>query len=403
MPRSRAAALLLAILVLTSSADAKRRSARAPGGTAFAAYPLHSVELVSDTSDLEPLDDVVRNASIVALGDATHGTHEFYTVKLRLIDYLVRRHGFQVLSIEAPFPIVERLDAYVQGGPGDPGALLGELSDRLLYFFWDVEELLAVVEWMRGYNAHRGDRPALHIAGSDIYDESGAVAGVVDYLLRTDPAAAADAERDYACVLAGSRNGDCQLAAERVRAALAARQDGSRAFDDALHHADVVLQFFHAPVYEPRERSMAANLRWVRDHRGRTIHWGHQEHAGKLPSSFAHGITMGTILAAELGDRYVAIGTLAGSGTFLQWEQLSPGIFAESPKPLPDPAEGTYEWHFRQRGFPAMLVPLRRPVPGTAFRTGGTTSGFSTVKQPLSDKLDAVIYVDRTTPTHPLP
>jgi erythromycin esterase len=401
MSRFRAATLILAVL-LTSAADAKRRSARAPGGTMFAAYPLHSVELVADTSDLEPLDAIVRDASIVALGDATHGTHEFYTVKLRLIDYLVRRHGFTVLSLEAPFPITERINTYVQGGPGNPRALLAELNDRLFYLFWDVEELLAVIEWMREYNAHRGEAPAIEIAGSDIYDETGAVAGVLDYLRRVDPAAAANAEREYACVLAGNRNGLCRIAAEGVRDALAARQDGTREFDDALHHADVVLQFFHAPIYEPRERSMAANLLWVRDHRGRVIHWGHQEHVGKLPSTYARGITMGTILGEQLGDDYVAIGTLTGSGTFLQWEQLSPTLFAEAVQTFPDPAEGTYEWHFRQRGLNAMLIPLRRPVPGTAFRTAATTSGWKTMTQPLAEKLDAVIYIDRTSATRPL-
>lgn len=401
MPRFRAAALIL-VLLFTSLAEAKRRSARAPGGTTFPAYPLHSLELVADTSELEPLDDLVRNASIVGLGDATHGTHELYTLRLRMIDYLVRRHGFTALSIEMPFPIGERIDAYVQGGPGDPRALLKELHDRLLYFFWNTEEVLAVIEWVRDYNAHRGDRPAVHIAGSDIYDEAGAVEGVLAYLRSVDPAAAEEAQREYACVLAGTRNGVCQLAAQRVRDALAARAGAAPAYDDALHHADVVLQFFHAPVFEPRERSMAANLIWVRDHRGRVMHWGHQEHVGKLDSRFANGISMGKVLAHQLGDEYVAIGTLTGSGTFLQWQQLSPGIFAEAPHVLPDPEEGMYEWHFRQRGLSAMLVPLRRPVPGTRFRTAGTLNGYSRVQQPLHEKLDAVIYVDRTTATRPL-
>jgi erythromycin esterase-like protein len=255
---------------------------------------------------------------------------------------------------------------------------------------------------MRAYNAHRGEAPAIQIAGSDIYDEAGAVAGVLDYLLRVDPLAAATAEREYACVLAGNRNGVCRMRAEDVRDLLAERQDGTRELDDALHHADIVLQFFHAPIYEPRERSMAANLLWVRDHHGRVIHWGHQEHVGRLPSTYARGITMGTILAEQLGDDYVAIGTLTGSGTFLQWEQLSPAIFAEALQTFPDPVEGTYEWHFRQRGVSAMLIPLRHALPGSAFRTAGTTSGWSTVTQPLAEKLDAVIYVDRTTPTQPL-
>lgn len=404
MPRFPVA--IVVILLLVAPAEAKRRAVRAPGGTAFAAHPLHSVELAADTSDLEPLRAVVGRASIVALGDATHGTREFYTVKLRLIDYLVRNLGFDVVSLEAPFPITERLNQYVQGAPGDPRALLAELSDRLLYLFWDVEELLATIEWMRAYNAHRGARPPVELAGADIYDQVGAVAGVLRYLRAVDPAAAADAEREYACVVSGDRNGGCHVAAQGVRDALAERDDGTRAFEDALHHADIVLQYFHLQAFEPRERSMAANLLWIRDHRGtarKVVHWGHQEHVGKLPSRYARGVTMGTLLAERLGRDYVAIGTLTGSGAFLQWQPLSGTIFTESLQTLPDPDERTYEWHFRRRGMPAAIIPLRnRTIPGTQFRTAGTTSGWTQEEQPLPLKLDAVIYIDRTTPTHPL-
>jgi erythromycin esterase len=167
---------LILIFVVTPAHAAKRRAVRAPGGTTFAAWPLHSVELTSDTSDLAPLDSIVRRATIVGLGDATHGTHEFYTMRLRVTDYLVRNRNFDVISLEAPFAITERLNQYVQGAPGNPRALLADMSDRLLYFFWDVEELLALIEWMRDYNAHRGMRPAIELAGADMYDEPGAVA-----------------------------------------------------------------------------------------------------------------------------------------------------------------------------------------------------------------------------------
>ena len=404
MPRFPLALLLIALAPF-ALAGGKRRSAAAPGGTAFGAHPLHSLELVADTSDLAPLREITRGASIVALGDATHGTREFFTVKLRLIDYLVRELGFDVVSLEAPFAITERLNIYVQTGAGDPRALLREMSERLNYFFWDVEELLVTIEWMRAYNAHRGERPPLELAGADIYDHTGAAAGVLDYLRGVDPAALADAELNYDCVLRNTRSTGCEENARRVRDALAASNAGTRAYADALHYADVVLQYFHLQMYEPRERSMAANLLWIREHRGRSgkvIHWGHQEHVGKLHSRYTRGVTMGSILAESIGREYVAIGTLTGSGSFLQWERLSSSSaeYFVSPQTFPDPERGSYEWHFRQRGIPAMLIPLRgRWVPGTSFRTAATTSGWRTIEQPLTQKLDAVIYVDRTSAT----
>lgn len=404
--------LLLLLVALAAVADAapRRRAAGAFGSDAFRPYPLHSVELTADRSDLGRLRTIVGEASIVGMGDATHGTHEFYALRLRLIDYLVHEMGFDVLSIEAPFPITERINAYAQGGPGDPRALLRELKDRLLYLFWDVEELLAAIEWVRHYNLHRGDRPPIEIAGADIYDEAGGVAGVVAYLDRVDPAAAHEANRDYACVLRGERDSECEAAARRIHASLAARRaeleplTGKRAFDDAERYATTVLQFFHAPVFAPREESMAANLLWIREHRGRArkvMHWGHQEHIGKIESPFTNGRTMGSIIAGQLGRDYVAIGTLGGSGTFLQW-QRSGSIFIEALGTFADPAEGSYELQFRRHGHRAALIPLRGGSGTGTLRTAPTTVGQRALSQSLPRKLDAVIYVDVMTPTRPL-
>ncbi|HEX2060117.1 MAG TPA: erythromycin esterase family protein, partial [Thermoanaerobaculia bacterium] len=274
--------VILALASLALSAQARRRAVSAPAGDGFA---------------LASLRPVVGSASIVALGDATHGTHEFYALRLPMIEYLVREMGFDVLSIEGPFALFERINVYAQGGPGDPRALLAEASQRLRYFFWNVEEMLAVIEWVRAYNLAHERKIA--IAGADIYDYEGAAAAVM----------ARHPDADYSCVVRGERDGECEATARAVRDALLAR--GADA--DTIHYADIVLQAFHLQLYEPREESMAANLLWIREHRGsKVIHWGHQEHVGKLPSPYARGRTMGTILSERLGSDYVAIGTLAG-------------------------------------------------------------------------------------------
>lgn len=370
--RSRKLLVLLALALLALPASAKRRAVNTPD-----VFPLR------DARDLAPLHDIVGNATIVALGDATHGTHEFFALKLQLLEFLVREKQFDVLSIEGPFPIFERINQYVQTGEGDPRALLREARTRLLYLFWDVEEMLAVIEWVREYNRTHAHKIA--IAGADIYDYEGAVAGVMTHM----------PEAELSCVVRGQRDGECEASARHVRDTLIARG----AHPDAIHYADIVLQSFDGQLYEPREKNMAANLLWIREHRGtKVVHWGHQEHVGKVSSPYTRGRTMGTFLA---GDDYVAIGTLAGSGSFLQWEK-SGELWTQVLRTFPAPAPGSYEAQFRARGLPMMLVPLRGKSGTAAFHTAGTTSGWTTLTQSLPQKLDAVIYVDVTTPTKPL-
>jgi erythromycin esterase-like protein len=282
----RAGCLVLASLVLVSSVDAgpRRRAVGFPdtgagdatpaGWLAANAHPLNTLELVPDTSDLFPLRAMIGSSEMVALGDGTHGTHEFYTVKLRVLDYLVREMGFDVLAFEAPFPLMNRIDAYVQGGAGDARAMLHEM-DALTYFFWDAEEIVDVVEWMREYNAHRGERPALHIAGADVTQPDAASNAVVAYLRGVDPVAAVDAEERYACAREQTLviDSNCQARAAKVFAVLVTHeaewtaQSSAGAFDEALHYARVVVQSRYGSG-EHRDESLAENALWLREHRG---------------------------------------------------------------------------------------------------------------------------------------
>lgn len=422
MPRFGAAiALLIAIAGVSMDASARVRAVRhrseAPVSWLLRnAHVLHSTQLVADRSDLEPLRHLIGSASVVGLGDATHGTREFFTVKLRLLDFLVREMGFDVLALEAPFPITERLNVYVQGGPGDPRALLHELDARLLYLFWNSAELLATIEWMRDYNLHRGDKAAIEVAGADIYDEHGAVEGVLAYLRPLDPAAASEAELDYICVVSGQRSSGCRNMAAAVRDRLAARRDelvpisGLRAFNDAVHHADTVMTRFGDLIGPVRDRAMAENVLWIRAHRGsarKVVFWGHQEHVGETPSpNWVLGESAGTVLAEELGDDYFTIGTLTGSGSYAVWKRLTGNQFLRIVEMFDAPEPGMYEWYFRQRAVAAMLIPLDTATPWwlaapARFRTAGT-SRAGVKNESLPAKLDAVIFIDITTPTSPL-
>jgi erythromycin esterase-like protein len=99
-------------------------------------------------ADLQPLKKVVGDARIVSLGEATHGSREFFQLKHRTLEFRVSEMGFSIFSIEANMPEAYRLNDYVLNGTGDPAQLL-----RGMYFWtWDTEEVLAMIQWMRAFN-----------------------------------------------------------------------------------------------------------------------------------------------------------------------------------------------------------------------------------------------------------
>jgi erythromycin esterase-like protein len=126
------------------------------------AIPLQTVEAGHGFDDLQPLAEVVGNARIVALGEATHGTREFFQLKHRLIEFLASQKGFTIFSIEANMPEAYRLNDFVLNGNGDPKQLL-----KGMYFWtWDTEEVLDMILWMREFN--RTGKGRIEFTGFDM-------------------------------------------------------------------------------------------------------------------------------------------------------------------------------------------------------------------------------------------
>lgn len=419
---ARSLVLTLLLLALGAEAAPRTRAVRIPAATpengwlAQNASVLQSVEPVPYSYDLEPLRAMIGSAQVVGLGDVTHGTREQYTVKHRIVELLVREMGFDVVTLEAPFPLFNRIDAYVQGGPGDGRALLRDVGE-LGFLFWDTEEILALVEWMRAYNAQRGDRPAVHIAGMDIKDQVNASKEVVAYLRTVDATYAATAEQEYACVLADDASSICIRAAERVRTTLITRQtefvekSSATRFDEALQLATIVTQ--HRPRSPAvRDDSMFANALWIREHRGTTrkmIVWAHDAHIAEIGSG-VYLFPMGEDFVKKLGDDYFSIATLAGSGSFLQWwlDESNGKLVSEVSSFDPVTFEN-YEAMLRRRGASAMIVPMtgERPewFPQRALYNLASAGFFDPTRVAygqLWEQFDAAIFIDSTTPIRPL-
>jgi len=113
------------------------------------AIPLKTFHAGQGFDDMQPLKDLVGSARIVALGEATHGTSEFFRLKHRMLEFLVEEMGFRDFAIEANLPEAFAIDDYLQSGQGDPAKALAGLH----FWPWNTEEFLDMLRWMRSYNA----------------------------------------------------------------------------------------------------------------------------------------------------------------------------------------------------------------------------------------------------------
>ncbi|HEY3703513.1 MAG TPA: erythromycin esterase family protein [Terracidiphilus sp.] len=144
--------------------------------------PLKTVEARNGFADMEPLGKVVGDARIVSLGEATHGTREFFQFKHRMVEYLATQRGFTIFSIEANMPEAYRLNKYVLNGEGDPKQLL-----KGMYFWtWNTEEVLDMILWMREFN--QSGKGRIEFTGFDMQTPTVSIETVRDFLLAHDEA-----------------------------------------------------------------------------------------------------------------------------------------------------------------------------------------------------------------------
>jgi erythromycin esterase-like protein len=138
------------------------------------AHPLSTVEAAQGAFDeLRFLKPLVDGKRLVMAGEAAPGVHEFFAMKHRLFEFLVRERGFTVFALPAPYQAGLAVDRYVAGGPGE----LQDAVRPLGYWAWNTEEFRALIQWMRDYNREQPGRPRLKFYGFDGYIPGGSNAG----------------------------------------------------------------------------------------------------------------------------------------------------------------------------------------------------------------------------------
>src|SRR4051812_24846355 len=161
-----------------------------------AVYPLSGGK-----DDYEPLLDLVGDARLVLLGEASHGTHEFYRERARITRRLIEEKGFTAVAVEADWPDTYRVNCYVRV-PGDDASAEQALGGfrRFPTWMWRNQDVLAFVEWLRAHNlALPTGAPRTGFYGLDLYSLFTSIEAVIRYLDRVDPEAARQARAYYSC------------------------------------------------------------------------------------------------------------------------------------------------------------------------------------------------------------
>jgi erythromycin esterase-like protein len=157
--------------------------------------------LRGDARDYDPLLKMIHGARFCLLGEATHGTHEFYRERAEITKRLIKEQGFTAVAVEADWPDAFRVNRYVRGLSDDRDAdeALGGFK-RFPTWMWRNTVVLDFVEWLRDYNASLpADRSKVGFYGLDLYSLCTSIEAVLGYLNKVDPAAAKRARYRYSC------------------------------------------------------------------------------------------------------------------------------------------------------------------------------------------------------------
>lgn len=170
-----------------------------PDDTPVAALRAAAHPLSGAAGDYDGLLERIGDARFVLIGEASHGTHEFYRERARLTRRLIEERGFTAVAAEADWPDAYRVNRYVRG-QDDSGSALAALSDftRFPRWMWRNEDVREFVAWLRDHNGRQPGRMA-GFYGLDLYSLHRSVAAVIGYLEGVDPEAAGRARQRYAC------------------------------------------------------------------------------------------------------------------------------------------------------------------------------------------------------------
>lgn len=407
-----------------------------------------ALPLQGGPDDFDDLMDLVGDASIVMLGEASHGTAEFYATRARLTQRLVAEKGFNLVAIEGDWPDSLGVNRFVRGGPG---TALDSLRGFRRYptWMWRNTTVLSFIDWLRAYNdGVASGRDKVGFYGLDVYSLHASMEAVLRFLRRVDPPAAEVARRRFACfepfgedtrqyaLQAHFLAQSCEDEVVQTLVDLQQRrwryvsETSSEAVFEAELNALAVLdaeQYYRSMVasdstsWNLRDRHMATVLDRLLAHFGpsaKAILWEHNTHIGDFRATGEADdgyLNIGQLVREKYGERAVAVGFGTHRGTVTcssEWDG------AAEFKRVPPARPGSYEDVFHRAGVPNLYLRLKGLSPADMpdawlYRPHGERA-IGVVYHPereafgnylssrLAERYDAYFFFDQSLAVEPL-
>lgn len=411
----------------------------------------HAVVWTPDEGAFASLVEDAGDAQIVLIGEATHGTHEFYRTRAELTRILIQTRGFNLVAVEADWPDAYRVNRWVQPASEEPGAegALGDFT-RFPRWMWRSREVIEFLEWLHRHDAGREASSQVGFYGLDLYSLHASIDAVLRYLDTVDPPAAERARYPYGCfedfgedttaygsaaTIGLSRSCEDEVVAQLVelqrRAADYARRDGRVAADEyffAEQNARLVrsAEAYYRAMFGGRVESwnlrdthMSETLDALLAHSARTtgharaVVWAHNSHVGDARAtqmSASGELTLGQLVRQRHGSHVYIVGFTTHEGAVTAASSWDARAERKHVRPS---LEASIERLFHETGLPSFLLRLREPPVRRALAVTRLERAIGIIYRPetervshdfhaLPDQFDAVVHVDRSTALEPL-
>ena len=396
--------------------------------------------------------DLCGDARFVLIGEASHGTHEFYKCRAEITKRLIEEREFSAVAVEADFPDAYRVNRYVRGFGQDTSAVEALSSfDRFPLWMWRNQDVLDFVTWLRARNANKMPTEQAGFYGLDLYSLHASIEAVLEYLERVDPDAARQARSRYSCFehfgedaqsYGYAANHDERFSCEdevikqlielQKRATEYASRAGFIARDEyffAEQNARLVInaEEYYRSMYRGRvsswnlrDRHMAETLHALAAHLetenkpAKVVIWAHNSHLGD-----ARATEMGERGEWNVGqlarERYkndacligftTHVGTVAAAANWDEPAQL---------KQIQPSHKDSYERIFHETGLPQFFLNLRDKEMEELLRQPQLERAIGVIYRPeterashyftavLSEQFDGMIHFDQTRAVEPL-
>jgi|SRR5882672_1478566 len=409
--------------------------------------------LTGAPSDYDPLIERIGDAHFVLLGEASHGTHDFYRERAQITKRLIQEKNFTAVAVEADWPDAYRVNRFVRGASDDVEAIDSLAGfKRFPTWMWRNADVLDFIGWLREHNdALKDDANKAGFYGLDLYSLHASIEAVLDYLKKVDPDAAERARYRYSCFdhfgedaqaygyAAGfDLTESCehevvnQLIELRKRAADYASRDGRVAADDfffAEQNARLVKnaeEYYRSmfrgtvPSWNLRDRHMAETLESLVRHFARqgqsakVVVWEHNSHLGdaRATEMGERGeLNVGQLVRERHGDNAVLVGFSTYTGTVTAASNWDAPAERKQVRPA---LRDSYEALLHEVGIPRFQISLREPAAVAALRPPRLERAIGVIYRPeterqshyfyarLADQFDALLHFDHTRAVEPL-